>query len=174
MDSIVVSGFASHCQRLCLDVCLLWCATDPWPRPILQTIWWPSAKRANSCRRRWRPRSTTSRICEHRAPLTSPLGFPVPQLIAQGCRKYFSTILWKKLCRLIVYLEFYFSYEFFILIHFHMNDEMTYSGVERASRCYYFQSNCQPLFFYVTSKYRVFNTPLPSAIFFFNFDTQRN
>lgn len=45
----------------------------PRPRPILQTIWWPSAKRAKYCRRRWRQRSTIFRTCEHTlAPHTLP------------------------------------------------------------------------------------------------------
>lgn len=43
------------------------CETDRGPLPPLQTIWSESAKRANFCRRKWRPLSTTSRICEHLA-----------------------------------------------------------------------------------------------------------
>lgn len=58
------SGLISNeCSKHVTCLCVDW----PWPRRTLQTIWWPSAKRANFCRTRWRPRSTTSRTCEHLA-----------------------------------------------------------------------------------------------------------
>lgn len=58
------STFGANGSELCV-----WLTVAASP---LQTTWWPSAKRANSCRRRWRPRCTTYRTCEL-PPLSAPL-----------------------------------------------------------------------------------------------------
>lgn len=54
------------------SACVCRCVSRADRGPVaFQTTWFPSAKRANSCRRRWRPLSTTSRTCEHVPPTTA-------------------------------------------------------------------------------------------------------